>query len=168
MKPLNLKRFTASIKDLRSTIDDYLKNKVNGEELYKKAETKADKNVQAEDEFRDDFCNYLRGKGYRIKKEAKADAEKESGKDYRLIDLMVKGEEDALVPIQLKFNEESKIEIQEDIDIIEHCVNKYKNIKKGYMILLTNVENSNFERHLKETNFVPYRYALWVKLKRTK
>jgi len=163
MSALNLPRFNVSIKNLRSAIDDYLNKEVNGEKLYKKAEAKAKENVQAEDEFRDDFCKYLEGKGYEVKKEAEVVAEPDSGMNCRLIDLMICAKEADYVPIQLKFDEEDEEEIGEDIGIVDNCIEHYDDITQGYVILLTKVENSKFERRLKMTAFPPYRYAIWFR-----
>lgn len=164
MTKVDFKKFNASIKDLRGIIDEYLKKKVDGADLYKKAVAKADEKIQAEDEFRDDMCAYLQDKGYEVSTEEKVDRDPGSGKKYRLLDLVVKGEEDECVPIQLKFNEEDKEEINEDIRIIKHCIEEYDDIKKGYVILLTNVKNSNFEWKLKDTAHLPYRFAIWLRL----
>lgn len=164
MTKVDFKKFNASIDDLRATIDEYLKKKVDGEELYKKAVAKADKNIQAEDEFRDDLYSYLKDKGYKVLKEEQVDPDPESGKEYRLLDLLVKGEEDECVPIQLKFNEESQDEIEEDFDIIDHCIEYYDDIKKGYVILLTNAKDSNFESKLRNTAHLPYRFAVWLRM----
>jgi len=114
-----------------------------------------------EDEFRDALVEELFDSGYRVKTEYKIDADPRSGKDYWLIDIMVQTDQNELVPIELKFNEESVQEIQEDIEKIIYLQENYIHMKRGYVILLTNVNPSKYENQLKATINPSYRYAKW-------
>lgn len=73
---------------------------------------------------------------------------------------MVKKNDNNWVPIELKFNEENKEEVDEDIKKINFCKNHYRDVNEGYFILLTNVQESKFELYLEDTISHPYRYML--------
>lgn len=114
-----------------------------------------------EDEFRDDLMNYLSQKRYPSQKEVKVTSKPGSGKDYWLIDIFVAALGNRFIPIEVKFKEEDEDEIIEDIEKIDYRVDHTASIDEGYVILLTDVENSNFENELAATAYPPFRYAIW-------
>lgn len=114
-----------------------------------------------EDQFRDDLKECLCQHEYPTRTECQVDADPASGQKYWLVDLMVQTIKDNFVPIEVKFNEENVQEIMEDIKKIDYCIEHYENIEKGYVILLTDHNPSNFDAHLKDTCCSPFRYAVW-------
>lgn len=117
-------------------------------------------NFDNEDEFRDDLSDYLQKHGYETQTEFQVAASPESGNEYWLVDIMVKKNDNNWVPIELKFSEENKEEVDEDIKKINFCKNHYRDVNEGYFILLTNVQESKFELYLEDTISHPYRYML--------
>jgi hypothetical protein len=117
-------------------------------------------NFDNEDEFRDDLSDYLQKHGYKTQTEFQVDASPESGNEYWLVDIMVKKNDHDWVPIELKFNEDNKEEVDEDIKKLKFCKNHHRNVNEGYFILLTNVQESKYELYLEDTIFHPYRYML--------
>jgi hypothetical protein len=91
-------------------------------------------NFDNEDEFRDDLSDYLQKHGYETQTESQVAASPESGNEYWLVDIMVKKNDNNWVPIELKFNEENKEEVDEDIKKINFCKNHYCDVNEGYFI----------------------------------
>lgn len=146
---------------LKYQLETFLENICDGNEILQEAKRKADKNVLAEDVFRDKIYEYLRKHQYPTDTEAKTDSKPGCGEDYWLIDLMVMTLGFKQIPIEVKFNEESRELIGDDKEKIDYCIHHNKNMEEGYVILLTSKEKSNFEEDLKPTAFQPYRFALW-------
>lgn len=115
-----------------------------------------------EDEFRDNLMNYLFQKKYPSqKKEIKVSSKPGCGKEYWLIDIFVSTLGNKFIPIEVKFKEEDADEILEDIEKIDYRIEHTVSINEGYVILLTDVINSNFEDELEDTAVHPFRYAIW-------
>ena len=149
---------------LKHQLETFMDSVCDGNKILEEAEEQAEKNVLAEDVFRDKIQEYLNKHLYPTDTEVKTDSKPGSDEDYWLVDLAVKVINNAgkkYIPIEVKFNEESTTEIGDDKDKIKYCISHYRNIEEGYVILLTDKEDSHFEADLKETKYPPYRYAMW-------
>lgn len=78
-----------------------------------------------------------------------------------MIDIFVSTLGNKFIPIEVKFKEEDADEILEDIEKIDYMIEHTVSINEGYVILLTDVINSNFEDELEDTAFPLFRYAIW-------
>jgi len=115
-------------------------------------------NFETESDFRDALAAYLREHGLEVETEFMINSDPASGCAFWRIDLMVKIDDNHIHLIELKFNEEDRKEIDEDLEKLTYCKEHYERVGECYFILLTNVAPSNFDYGLKETAYPPYRY----------